>query len=305
MSSPTLPEPHDFALTTADNVRLAVSRWRPQGEPLARIVLAHGFTATRQTEAIQRLAAALVFAGADLTIHDARGHGQSAGATTLGNAEQQDVAAVVAHVAQVGGAGADEGTAGGKAADEGAAGGKAADEGTAGGTGADEGTAATEPPLFLFGISMGAIASANYLAGTPDNPVDALVLISSPAYWRARPGKSAVIMTFLTRTPLGRWFAKRRMDVHIARKIRLPEAPARAISKIEVPIGVIGGKEDLLLGTKAAQRIFDMANEPKKLALIAGAGHSVGEEAISACVDMLDWLVEQTRAQAAARAHSG
>lgn len=269
---PTLPEPQDFTLTTADGVRLAVSRWRPRGEPVARVVLAHGFTATRQTEAIQQLAAALVAAGADLTIHDARGHGHSDGATTLGNAEQQDVAAVVAHVAQAAGAIG------------------------AGDDGPDP--SATRPPLLLFGISMGAIASANYLASTPDNPVDALVLISSPAYWRARPGKSAVIMTFLTRTPLGRWFARRRMDVNIARRIRLPEAPARAISKISTPIGVIGGKEDLLLGTKAAQRIFDMANQPKKLALIAGAGHSIGEEAISACLDMLDWLVGQTRARA-------
>ena len=266
-----LPEPQNFKLTTKDNVELAVSRWKPEGKPVARVVLAHGFTANRKNHEVQGLAKALVSAGADLTIHDARGHGESSGETTVGNLEQLDVAAVVAHVA-------------GET--------KEADASLEASP-----AAASNPPLLLLAISMGAVASVNYLCSSPSNPVEGLMLISSPAYWRPRPGKSAVIMTFLTRTSLGRRVARRHMGVRIASEIKLPEAPARAVSRLELPIAIIGGKEDMLLGSKAAQRIYQAAHEPKKLALIEEAGHSLGKESLSACEKMFHWLVEAPTGQ--------
>ncbi len=276
-----LPAPENFTLTTSDDVALAVSRWKPDCTPVAKVVLAHGFTANRAKDEIRTLAAALVAAGADLTIHDARGHGESAGKTTIGNLEQLDIAAVVAHVASQ-----DLSDSNANAS---------AEPPQADLPPADPLPAEPPLPLLLIGISMGAIASVNYLISNPKNPVRGLLLISSPAYWRPRPGKSAVIMTFLTRTGLGRRVAERHMGVRIASKIHLPEAPARAVARVSLPIGIIGGKEDMLLGTKAAQRIYEAAAEPKKLALIDGAGHSIGEEAVEACQQMLSWLVEQAK----------
>ena len=247
-----LPQPENFTLTTSDNIDLAVSRWQPEVEPIAKVVLAHGFRASREREEIKILTQALVAMGADLTMHDARGHGESGGHTTIGGDEQHDIEAVVAHASQQ--------------------------------------NSAAQLPLVLIGISMGAIASVTHLAANPENHVDALMLVSSPAYWRPRTGTSSATLYFLSRTWLGRELAKRRSGVRIAPKFSLPDAPADSIASVEMPVGIIGGTQDLLLGSKAPEQLYQAANEPKKLALVQGGGHSLCENGIKVCQDMLVWL---------------
>lgn len=274
----------DFGLKTADGVTLAVSRWIPDTPPKARVLLAHGFTAHRHKDEIQNLSS--VFGGTDLTIHDFRGHGESEGVTTVGKDESQDVQAVAEYLI--------ENPASPRANSSPATSPPLRNDSIPppGPPPSDSSTPDLSAPLILVGISMGAVAGVNFLVSSPlAHHFNGLLLIGCPAYWRARPGKSALVMAFLTRTALGRKVARKRMGVNIAKKITLPEAPASIINRVNIPVGIIGGKQDLLLGEQAHQSLYDAANQPKKLTLIDGAGHAIGPPAIQACRETLNWLL--------------
>jgi hypothetical protein len=83
-------------LTTADGVTLAGRRRLVEGEPRAAVVIVHGFSASAACPHVEALADALHDGGLDVITYDARGHGASEGASTLGDHEQHDVAAAVA-----------------------------------------------------------------------------------------------------------------------------------------------------------------------------------------------------------------
>lgn len=57
------------------------------------VVVAHGFGASKDEPRVQAVAQALRAAGFDTVTYDARGHGESGGASTLGVLERHDVAA--------------------------------------------------------------------------------------------------------------------------------------------------------------------------------------------------------------------
>src|SRR5262249_38395144 len=93
---PILSGPMDHVtITTSDGVRLSVRTWKPSGTPRAHVVLVHGFTASTADRKVLSVAGDLTSAGFDVFAYDARGHGRSGGATTLGNLERHDVAAAV------------------------------------------------------------------------------------------------------------------------------------------------------------------------------------------------------------------
>lgn len=84
---------------TVDGVRLAV-QVRPAvpadaGSPSTAVVVAHGFGASAACERVDAVAVALHERGHTTVTYDARGHGASAGETTLGILERHDVAAAV------------------------------------------------------------------------------------------------------------------------------------------------------------------------------------------------------------------
>jgi len=81
-------------LTTVDSVDIASRSWR-QGQPSVAVVLVHGFTASADDPNVVVLAQALHATGAEVVTYDARGHGSSTGASTLGDLERHDVAAAV------------------------------------------------------------------------------------------------------------------------------------------------------------------------------------------------------------------
>jgi pimeloyl-ACP methyl ester carboxylesterase len=85
-------------LVTSDDVGLVAHRWPTAGPARATVVLAHGFGAGVAECRVVALAEALADAGFDVLGYDARGHGGSGGATTLGDREALDVAAAVAAV---------------------------------------------------------------------------------------------------------------------------------------------------------------------------------------------------------------
>jgi alpha-beta hydrolase superfamily lysophospholipase len=81
-------------LTTVDGVELQGRRWLAKNAQ-ASVVLVHGFSASASCPNVVALASALHEEGLEVVCYDARGHGASHGESTLGDAEQHDVAAAV------------------------------------------------------------------------------------------------------------------------------------------------------------------------------------------------------------------
>src|SRR3954447_14130193 len=87
---------HSVATTlrTEDGLHLP-ARWWHADHARAVVVLVHGFTASKDDPAVGAVAERMQAAGYDVISYDARGHGASAGLSTLGDMERHDVAAAV------------------------------------------------------------------------------------------------------------------------------------------------------------------------------------------------------------------
>jgi alpha-beta hydrolase superfamily lysophospholipase len=86
-------------LRTEDGLELPV-RWWYAENPRAVVVLVHGFTASKDHPDVVAVAEQLREQGYDVLSYDARGHGTSAGFSTLGDLERHDVAAAVTAASQ-------------------------------------------------------------------------------------------------------------------------------------------------------------------------------------------------------------
>ena len=79
---------------TVDGVALSVRTERPPGDARdAAVVVAHGFGASKDDPRVSAVARALRDTGFSTVTYDARGHGASGGASTLGVLERYDVSA--------------------------------------------------------------------------------------------------------------------------------------------------------------------------------------------------------------------
>lgn len=83
-------------LLTSDGLRLSERRWPAPQLATTTVVLVHGFTGSKDHPDVVAMARALVDAGHGVISYDARGHHDSDGVCTLGEAEELDVAAAVA-----------------------------------------------------------------------------------------------------------------------------------------------------------------------------------------------------------------
>jgi pimeloyl-ACP methyl ester carboxylesterase len=89
------PDPAtDPPLRTQDGLDLP-ARWWHAEHPRAVVVLVHGFTASKDHSDVVAVADQLREQQYDVVSYDARGHGTSAGFSTLGNLERHDVEAAV------------------------------------------------------------------------------------------------------------------------------------------------------------------------------------------------------------------
>lgn len=82
-------------LNTCDGVRLSSRRWGSARAASTTVVLAHGFSASKDHPAVVAVAEALAEEGFGVISYDARGHHESDGLCTLGDLERLDVAAAV------------------------------------------------------------------------------------------------------------------------------------------------------------------------------------------------------------------
>jgi pimeloyl-ACP methyl ester carboxylesterase len=165
---------------------------------------------------------------------DMRGHGGSAGVSDFGGAEILDVDAVVALARR-------------------------------------EGHAA----VVTAGTSQGAIAVLRHAALL--GGVDAVIGISSLASWdwrvdsepSARRQLDARIGTRSGRAALRAW------GVRLPEHWDEPESPEVVVGKIApTPVVIIHGTDDRLFAPDHARRLYEAANEPKRLLLGDGFGHA-------------------------------
>lgn len=86
----------ETALATSDDVRLAARTYHPSGPAHSAVVVVHGFAGSRNDPGVINQARRLAGLGHTVVTYDARGHGESEGLCTMGDAERHDVEAAVA-----------------------------------------------------------------------------------------------------------------------------------------------------------------------------------------------------------------
>ncbi len=149
-------------------------------------------------------------------------------------------------------------------------------------------------PILLAGISAGAASIAHYLhKGSYPSQIAGYMLISSPGHWQGRIGLPSFYMFYLTKTKGGRKKLRERHGVKLALPVELPIAPVDAIADIKLPVAVVGGTGDKLLGGKASRQLYEQANLPKRLELAPGARHGPSASLGQAASRGLDWLLTQ------------
>jgi pimeloyl-ACP methyl ester carboxylesterase len=82
-------------ITTVDGAILATRVWPARAATGTAVVVTHGFSASKSDAGVLALARALHAGGHHVITYDGRGHGESGGMCTLGDAERHDVAAAV------------------------------------------------------------------------------------------------------------------------------------------------------------------------------------------------------------------
>jgi len=245
-------------LLTSDGLCLWGQWWwpcHPEDAP-GTVVVAHGFSASREDGAVRSLASALAGAGYNVLTYDARGHGESEGWSAVGTEEHHDVASAVERAARTG------------------------------------------RPVVIIGVSMGAVAVVNHLAGR--RPLSTIVvgavLVSAPARWRMRLSAVGMLTAALTRTRPGRWLAGRRLRVRVARHWRVGEPLEDAIGRIDVPVAIVHGMRDRLLASAHGRKLHGSALGPCRLDLVARMGHGVDDAGRGAVVNAVSWVLEAAAA---------
>jgi len=157
---------------------------------------------------------------------------------------------------------------------------------------AAEAAAALAAPVILVGVSMGAVAVANYLGTGTTTAVAGAVLVSGPARWRMRPSPVGLLTAALTRTAPGRWAAARWLRVRIAPRWRTGEAPESTLRRVSLPLAVVHGTGDRLLGSIHGRRLHASAGGPSRLIEVDGMGHGVDERGRAATLEALQWVLE-------------
>lgn len=238
--------------STSDGLVLR-GRWRQTPDPLATVVIAHGFSAGRDEPAIVALADDLVGAGFSVLTYDARGHGESEGRSEVGSIEHLDVASAVR---EAGGGGVPVVL-----------------------VGVSMGAVAVVGHLAAAGLNAGTIVGA--------------VLVSGPAEWRMRPSPLGLLMAGVTRTPPGRWAAERWLRVRIAHGWRVGEDPASTIARVDLPVAVVHGRGDRLLDVAHAHLLHRSAGGPCRLQLVDAMAHGVDMAGRKAALDAVSWVLAE------------
>lgn len=146
-------------------------------------------------------------------------------------------------------------------------------------------------PIIAVGASMGAIAVLRYAADTP-GALAGIVTVSCPSRWRLPLNARGILSALMTQTPVGRWFARSRMHVRIARRSRRPAPPVELIEGVHVPVAIVHGRVDPFISATDAEELYAAAHEPRRLTLVDDLGHAFESQSVGPVVAAVDWVLQ-------------
>jgi pimeloyl-ACP methyl ester carboxylesterase len=258
MSAPMAAAFTSAVLTASDGTSISAGHLPHEGDLC--LVVAHGFTGQWRSERVEKVVRVLS-GSAGIVVLDLRGHGESAGVTTIGHKEIQDVSAAVAwarelgyrHVVTVG---------------------------------------------FSMGGAV-VLRQAAFPEGEDDH-VDAVVSVSAPAFWHYRGTKVMRRMHKVVASKAGRSFMRTR-GTRIDSQgwpEPLPESPVEAITRYpHLPVLIVHGDVDRYFPLEHPRALHAAAvasgNDRVELWEIPGFGHA--ESAIDdlTLARIADWVREQ------------
>jgi pimeloyl-ACP methyl ester carboxylesterase len=230
-------------LQTADGVRLA-ARVLP-GPGSTCVVLAHGFGVSTLRTSVRSVARGLA-RHATVLAYDARGHGRSAGVTTLGDLEVLDVDAAVAAARALG-------------------------HPRVVTCGWSMGGAGVVRHAGLHGTAVG----GHVLEHAPD----AVVTVSGTSRWSVRETATGPLRRLhsVVETRPGRVYARAVMRTRVATSgwDPLPAAPVEVVHRVAPrPLLVVHGDRDAYFPLEHPRALVEAARDPVELWVEAGFGHA-------------------------------
>ena len=230
-------------LTTSDGVRLsAVLLHARGGPPGLGVVLAHGFTGSADRPHVWRVASALA-AHATVLLSDHRGHGLSAGLSTLGDREVLDVDAGVAELRRRGHAPI-----------------------------VTCGWSMGGSAVLRQAALRGRLLHGHRVAFPPD----AVVSVSATSRWFVRDTVPMRRLHRLVETRSGRMLARRWLGVRIDGRAwpEIPESPIDCVARIApIPLLVVHGDRDAFFTVEHPQALTAAA-AGAHLWIVPGFGHA-------------------------------
>jgi pimeloyl-ACP methyl ester carboxylesterase len=230
------------SLLTADGVRLAATLTPARGEAQVAIVLVPGFSEWSGKPGVAR-ASAILAEHADVLQVDLRGHGRSAGRSTLADREVFDVDAAVGYVRSLG-------------------------HERVVTIGFSMGGAAA--------IRQAALVGEQIHGHAVTQPVDAVVSVSTGSAWYIRDTRPMRRLHFLVLTRPGRLIAREVFHVRIDPKgwAVEPLSPLDSAARLNVPLLVVHGDRDSYLKERHAYALAQAAGGPVELWMERGFGHA-------------------------------
>lgn len=248
----------DNAITTDDGVRLATYSMRPAGPVRMHIVLCHGFTNHSRRPQVVRIAGRLVSEGAAVTAFDFRGHGRSAGESSVGgDGELADLDAVIAKVRRD-----------------------------------DPGVR-----VAVIGFSMGASVAIRQASLGQHRP-DLLVSVSAVSRWHVRDSTSMRKVHWLLESPLGPATSRFALRTRLGGPwTARPVSPIEAIAALRgIPSLLVHGDRDRYFGPDHARALQSAALERPELWVVTDFGHAEGAMTPGLLGRIYRWLVRAAEA---------
>ena len=249
---------------TVDGVRLDGAHVTPDAgaRPGLAFVLAHGFTVSSRKPTVRRIARRLGRHGGVLAV-DFRGHGRSAGRSSVGDSEVLDMDAVVGLARRLG----------------------------------YQRVATVGFSMGGAVVLRHAARAATASGVTPVETVDAVVSVSAPSRWYIRDTRPMRRVHWLLESRTGRLVSATVLRTRLGREwVEAPESPVEVVSRIPpTPLLVVHGDQDLFFGLSHGRDLAAAAGSGAELWEIAGFGHAEGATTPVLVDRIAGWVAEAVR----------
>ena len=147
--------------------------------------------------------------------------------------------------------------------------------------------AETAGRIAVVGASLGGIAVLRYAVSDPS--LAAVVTVSTPAVWRVPRTVRGAFSVVLTRTPVGRWVARRKLAVRVRRERPRGDPPVVLASRLSRPLAVVHGSADRFVPAGQARLLHAAAGAASLLTVVPGMGHAYRPEVVVPLLDGVGW----------------